>query len=85
MKIVQVIAVIGIILFFPVSIKGATCFFEYFTSLLLATGNDSSTMMLDHYMRSFAIPWWTSIGLAAWSFKKLKKNKIHLEDNLNAK
>jgi len=86
MKLIIFIAVIGIILFFPIGISGSTCLFGYLTGICLSVGRESSAIMLNQYMRYFAIPWWISIGLAVWSFKKQQKlkQKINVKENFNA-
>jgi len=86
MKILQIFAAIGFIIFFPIGIGDSTCLFGYFAGICFSTGNETSGAMLDNYMHIFAIPWWISIGLTIWIYKKQHKAKfkIDMEDRINA-
>ncbi len=76
MKLLLITATVGIVFFFPLTINDSTCLFGYLSGLHFVTAADASSAMLNHYMHCFALPWWTSIGLAIWSFKKIQKKKI---------
>ncbi len=75
MKLLMFIAVSGFILFFPLNIDGSACLFGYLSGLRFATDGQPSVIMLNHYMRCFALPWWFSIALAIWIYKKMQSKK----------
>ena len=80
MKILILTLVIaGIILFFPVPVENSSCLFGYLTGICFYHSSVSPVnhgeQLLNHYMRHFAIFWWSSIGLATWLIYQWKKNR----------
>jgi hypothetical protein len=75
MKLLFIIALSGIVLFFPIQVANSTCLFGLISGTRYQPGSDLSAVMLTHYMRCFALLWWSSIGLSVWSFKTIQKKK----------
>jgi hypothetical protein len=59
------IALCGVILFFPVMIGDSACLFGHLTGICYYRGSGMHTcdLLLQHYLHSFALLWWSSIAL----------------------
>ncbi len=71
-----IIALAGVIMFFPVSINNSTCLFGYFTGSWIHSADHAHGMgpvMLNHYLRNFVFFWWGSIALAIYLLTRKKK------------
>ncbi len=83
-RIILVLSVLGIILFFPLRYNGSDCCLgDGLSRLFLFNGaelkphhpGDAHQLMM-HYVFPFGFLWWSSIALAYWSFKILtQKNQ----------
>ncbi|MGD9899715.1 MAG: hypothetical protein AB7T22_11385 [Calditrichaceae bacterium] len=71
-----VMAIAGVIIFFPVLIGNSTSLFGYLTGSCFHTADHTHGMgpvMLNNYLKNFVLFWWGSIALAIYLLSR--KNK----------
>ena len=78
-KLILILAITGVIFFFPFKIGESTCLFGHLTNIciydLASHNGHGGHLMLNHYLRHFALVWWASIGLLAYMVYKLRKSQ----------
>jgi len=78
-KLMLILAITGVVFFFPFKIGESTCLFGHISGIciydLASHKEHSGHIMLSQYLRYFALFWWGSIGLLVYIVHNIRKSK----------